>query len=98
MERVRSGPRDAFEKGQLVQIKDDVDDGELGSLQKETVYKVLGIVRVGGGLDGAWVGPIDMSDSDVNDFDQRHLIGTPPDPRYARVHPVLLSQLRLARL
>lgn len=95
VERIRQGPRDGFEKGQIVELRYALDEFPL-DMGKH--YRILTIERVGGGHDGAWIGPADISEADAEEFDPSLQTADPPDPRYGSVYPVPLSHLRHARL
>ena len=100
METLPDRPRNNFEKGQFVRLRDDIDEKELQDqdLHKGALYRILHVEYVGGGQDGAWLGPPDMNARDIEAFKVELLIGDAPDPRYLNVRHALLKHLQMTRL
>lgn len=99
IERGLENPRETFRKGDLVKLKAAFGD-DVSPMLKELVkpglaYRVIFVEHVVGGVeDTIWLGPENMSQKDVDEFNPQMSPGVLHEPRYENVAPIAESDLR----
>lgn len=99
IERFRNEPKQGFQKGDLVKLRDDVDleAHRAGGSQvvPGVAYRVFHFERNNedDGGDAVWIGPNDMSPQDVEDF-RPELAAELREEKYKDVFPTAAKRLR----
>ncbi len=109
IEKMRGAPRETFEKGSLVKLRDDVDAAVLDALAERfkpgVVYRVFQLDHHDDeGGDAAWIGPQDTSPQDVENFNPKLtafyrgpgniVTAEYSEERYKHILPIATSHLK----